>query len=387
MIEQLNRRKFLGLGLAATAGVLAACAPERRASKAELEEAAAAGAKKALESSGVQPVVVAAESKQVEPTVTSTVVPPTVTVAPTATPDKLATALAENAELKKRLEAQPSATATPTRVVEAQPAVTTTATAVRVEAENRVEAYKVALPTSFRPEDNGGVQNVFLPMDKPNDNTPEVVKNRWNHYATKVEFMGNKEWVWSYDYYYADRSENLRLVQQGGEEGKFFYRQNHSETAKLVFGVGKIEEFTDSKGVTQDLHGNVKGGDPMINIRTHPGVTVRVWNPDTGERLMVDGKPLEGVTSESGDIGFVLGWKGRYLFEADLPVDTGLETIVWEGPHDRTSLKLNIFDARPGVANQAASPAESVPGKSKKLGAQQALPVAPTATPTVVSQK
>ncbi|MDO8504126.1 MAG: hypothetical protein Q7S60_05610 [bacterium] len=260
---------------------------------------------------------------------------------------------------------RPTPTAAPV-VAEAPERRIPTAVAKK-EAEKVLTGVMVPVPTSFRPEDNGGVQNVLLPTGKNGDTVPEVKEGVWFHPMTRLEFMGGQEIVWSYDYYYAHRSEDLMLVQHGGEEGRMIFRQNHSETAKLVLGVGRLSEFTDSQGVKKDLRGNVQGGEPMINIRTHPGVTVRAWNPDTGERLMVDGKPLEGVTSESGDVGFVLGKFGRFVLEADLPVDTGLETMVWEGPHDRTDLKLNILDARPAVQDQAVSPAESARGIARGL--------------------
>lgn len=250
------------------------------------------------------------------------------------------------------------------------------AEAIFVEARSvaeakQAEAYTFPLPVSFQPENTQGVKNVKLPNDEPGRTVePRVPKNQWIHPMTGIIFMLEngkpKEWVWSYDWYYGDKSENLTLVQHAGEEGKMYFRQNHDKTARLVLGVGRMmPEYVDSQGKRHDLKGNTVGGPAMINIRTHPNVVMRAYNADTGTPLMLSGKAVEGVTSESGDIGFIFGDNnGRVTFVADLPVDVGLETIVWEGPHDRSNLKLNIHDIRPALTG-AAAPAASVPVQSK----------------------
>lgn len=195
-------------------------------------------------------------------------------------------------------------------------------------------------PRDFRPEVPGGMQNTLLENAK---------QGSWFHPMTRIRFLGNQEHVWSYDYYYAFRGD-MELVQHAGEEGRLIFRQE-TGPSRLVVGVGRLDTFTDNSGRTQDLTGNITGGQPSTWIRTHPFVEVRVFNPDTGESLKdANGQEIRGVTSESGDIGFGLSNCGRIVLAMEVPFDPKLETFVWEGPHDRVQDDVNWIDVSNAMA-------------------------------------
>lgn len=201
---------------------------------------------------------------------------------------------------------------------------------------------RIPPPTSYRPEDPGGVQNVYL---------EEAPKGRWFHPRTKVRFLGNREHIWSYQYYFANLSSpNIELTQHGGEEGRLIFRQE-TGPSRLVLGVGMLDEFVDIRGVRKDLRGDIRFGFrpdvvPSIWLRTHPNVRVSAWDPDSGQPLTRDGRNIEGTTSQSGDIGFGLGDCGRVVLAAEIPFDPKLETLVWKGPHDRVQPEVNWIDLR-----------------------------------------
>lgn len=304
----------------------------------------------------------------------------------TITADRLAQSQKDIAGLEARLEKLEQQGSTIPKAVERQPeqssngqannqqalenqsvqreAQTVPSTVESRETQQTSEAFKFTPPTSFRPEDPGGVQNVFL---------EEASMNTWFHPMTKIRFQGNEPWIWSYQYYFANSSTALELVQHAGEEGRLIFRQE-TGPSRLVLGVGILDTFTDSKGVTKDLHNDIRTGFdpnviPSIWIRTHPNVKVRVFDPDTGQALMKDGRPVEGITSESGDIGFGLGDQpNRFVFVADVPFDPKLETFVWKGPHDRVQEDVNWIDLRNG----------------KKPVGKETVPVFPS--PTVIGK-
>lgn len=245
-----------------------------------------------------------------------------------------ASSLPQDTERESRQAVQP------TRVPTAEPARVTATLTPRVEQEVTSANVKIPRPKDFRPEVSGGVQNQLL------DKAP---KGRWFHPMTKVRFLRDQEHVWSYQYYFADFTD-MDLTQHAGEEGRLVFRQD-SGPSRFTLGVGILDEFVDNQGVKHDLRGDIRTGFrpdvvPSIWVRTHPDVVFRVFDPDTGQPLIMDGKPVEGVTSESGDIGFGLGDCGRIVMAAEIPFDPGLETFVWKGPHDRDHLDLNWIDVR-----------------------------------------
>lgn len=202
-------------------------------------------------------------------------------------------------------------------------------------------------PVSFRPEDPGGMQNVMLPFDAKAE--PNVPKGGWFHPMTRVKFLGNRVHVASYQYYFADLTD-MDLVTHAGEEGRLVFRQEMGPS-RFVLGVGVLDEFVDIRGVRKDLRGDIRTGFrpehvPSIWIRTHPDVQMSVFDPDTGQPLMLDGRPVSGVTSKSGDIGFGLGDCGRIVLVAIIPVDPKLETFVWKGVHNRVQDDVNWIDLR-----------------------------------------
>ncbi len=209
-------------------------------------------------------------------------------------------------------------------------------TAARLAAPGFVRAagsdLMIPVPTSFRPEDKGGVQNCLV------DDAP---KGEWIHPQTQVRFMGNQKHTWSYQYYFADKS-NLDMKQHGGEEGLLVFRQGNGENNRLGVGVGTMTEYVDKDGKRHNVGLDIVN--PSLNVRTHPFVECRVYNPDNGQQYVIDGKPAAITTSESGDALFRLAPEGRWLICADIPVDIKLETLVWKGPHENTD--INWIDLR-----------------------------------------
>lgn len=249
------------------------------------------------------------------------------------------------------IKPQPQAPApkseTPTVVQTPQPIETTRPVAtVAAQAPtllSRVASLNVRfpIPQSFRPEDANGVKNFLL------ENAPE---GRWFHPMTKLRSTQNQTTVWSYEYYFAFRRDNVpELVQHGGEEGVMFFRHGTDNT-RLLLGVGLLDQFTDDQGVNHDLRGDIRTGFsadlvPSIWIRSHPNIGIRVFDPDSGQPFTSQGGEVIATTSEAGDIGFGLGDCGRVSLLLDQFVDPGLETIVWKGVHDRPG--MNWMDLRP----------------------------------------
>lgn len=208
-------------------------------------------------------------------------------------------------------------------------------------------------PSDFRPEVPGGMQNVLL---------EKAGQGVWFHPMTNLRFLGDQEHVWSYQYYFGWKStgqDKLTLVQHGGEEGRLVFRQEKGPST-LVLGVGTLDSFIDNAGVKKDLKGDIRRGFkadvvPSVWIRAHPFVDVEIFDADTGLPVTKDGKPVKGITSESGDIGFGLDEKGRWVFVITNPVDPKLEIFVWKGPHDRVQEDVNWIDLRGKATNGAGS--------------------------------
>jgi hypothetical protein len=197
----------------------------------------------------------------------------------------------------------------------------------------------IPVPTSFRPEDQGGMQNAFL---------TEAPKGKWFHPKTKISFLKDQPHTWSYQYYFADCG-NLELGQHAGEEGRLIFRQGNGEDNRLRLGVGTMTEYTDKDGKKHNVGLDIVN--PMVNVRTHPFVECTVYNPDNGQQYMIDGQPAAIKTSESGDATFRLNPEGRWLISADIPFDIKLETMVWKGPHENTDINwLDLRSARTAAA-------------------------------------
>lgn len=190
----------------------------------------------------------------------------------------------------------------------------------------------------------------------PFDQAPKGV---WFHPLHQPDKWKAPNWdgTWSWGVSLMNQSEGARL-ESHGEEGRVIIQVDEGkDKATIVLGAITSEMYKGKK-VINDYKWGTRGGPRSQNsdwaigmwVTTQPGSVIELFDPDTGEALVKDGKKLMIVANDRGNAGIILPDNGRVAAKWTVtdPTRGSFESEVAFGPDDdpQSDQRINKIDVR-----------------------------------------